>query len=293
MGGPVDERIDLAVPAVRWLWKKATLQEKTVPQSFAFDEVNKRLYVLQVAPGGRAQGNLCLTRLDYAGNRLGHMYLPRFGHGVSMGVQNASDGTVYIWTEAQAVQGYGNGVTRFRFVDGVTRTLDKVKVRHPIPGSVNNQPSVCTATGRIAVRHRVSGTPRYRVYDLDAFVAGDYSTHLADFPQTGAHPDPDVPFQGYALHGDHLYQLAGTAYDDATNPRSGHGNAYLSCLDIRTGKLLQRERTEAGYSLDHREPEGLAIRHKGGLRLYLGLASGAEGARTFSIYYKPYTPPQS
>jgi hypothetical protein len=289
----VDERIDLAVPAVRWLWKKATLQEKTVLQSFAFDEVNKRLYVLQVAPGGREQGNLCLTRLDYEGNRLGHMYLPRFGHGVSIGVQNASDGTVWIWTEARAVNGYGKGVTRFRFVDGVTRTLDKVKVRLPIPGSINNQPSVCMASNRIAVRHRLKGKARYRVYDLDTFVAGDYSTHLADFPQTGAHPDSKVPFQGYALHGDHLYQLAGTAYDDATNPRSGHGNAYLSCLDIRTGKLLQQERTEAGYSLDYREPEGLAVRRQGGPRLYLGLASGDAGARRFSLYYKPQTPPES
>jgi len=290
-----DERIDLSAAAERWLWQKATLQVGTVPQSFAFDEVNKRLYVLQIAPGGRAAGDLVLSKLDYDGNRLGHMLLPHFGHGVSMGVQNAADGTVWIWTEAQAVKGYGKGVTRFRFVDGATRTLDKVNVRTPIPGSVNNQPSVCMASKRIAVRHRVGGAARYRVYDLDAFTAGDYSTHLADFPQTGAHPDPAVPFQGYALHGDHLYQLAGTAYDDATNPPSGHGNTYLSCLDIRTGNLLQQQRTEAGRSLDYREPEGLAIRRKagkGGPRLCIGLASGDENARKFSIFYKPYTPPQ-
>jgi hypothetical protein len=48
MGGPVDERIDLAVPAVRRLWKKATLREKTVLRSFAFDEVNKRLYKFSI-----------------------------------------------------------------------------------------------------------------------------------------------------------------------------------------------------------------------------------------------------
>jgi hypothetical protein len=286
----VEGRIDLATPAVRWLWKKDTLHEKTVAQSFAFDEVNKRLYVLQIAPGGRGQGNLCLTKLDYEGNRLGHMYLPGFGHGVSMGVQNASNGTVWIWTEADAPKGngYGRGVTRFRFFNGQTRTLGQVKVRHPIAGSVNNQPSVCMAGSRIAIRHRVAGKPRYRVWDLDTFIAGDYADHLADFAQTGAHPDPDIPFQGYALHGDHLYQLAGTAYDEAANPPARHGNAYLSCLDIRTGKLLQRERTEAGYSLDHREPEGLAIRRTGGLRLYMGLASGVEGARRFSVFYKPY-----
>ncbi|MGD1217461.1 Teichoic acid biosynthesis protein C (Precursor) [Streptomyces krungchingensis] len=287
----VDEPVDLTTPSERWLWKKDTLREPTILQSFAFDEVNGHLYVLQVTEGGGEAGDLCLTRLDRDGDRLGHMYLPGFGHGVSMGVQNASDGTVWIWTEADAVHGYGQGVTRFRFVDGATRTRAQVHVRRPVPGSTHNQPAVCMATRRIAVRHRVDGVPRYRVWDLDAFVAGDDTTHLADFPQTGAHPDPAVPFQGYALHGDHLYQLAGAAYDDIANPPSGHGNTYVSRLDVRTGALVQRARTEAGYSLDHREPEGLAVRHADGLRLCIGLASGERGARRFSVYCKPFTPP--
>ncbi|MET9970867.1 hypothetical protein ABZZ80_34395 [Streptomyces sp. NPDC006356] len=61
-----------------------------------------------------------------------------------------------------------------------------------------------TGPSRIAVRHRMNGVPRYRIYDLDTFVAGDYTTHVADLAQAGTHPDPTVPFQGYALHGDHL-----------------------------------------------------------------------------------------
>ncbi|MDN0197127.1 Teichoic acid biosynthesis protein C (Precursor) [Streptomyces sp. S.PNR 29] len=282
----MDERIDLTAPAVRRLWKKA-LREPTVLQSFAFDEAHQHLYVVQVRRGGAAAGNLCLNKLDLEGNRLGHMYLHGFGHGVSTGVQNAADGTVWIWTEADAEGGYGQGVTRFRFFHGAVRTGADVKIRHSIPGSTNNQPSVCMASGRIAVRYRTGGTPRYRVWDLDAFVARDYGRPLADLPQTGAHPDPAVPFQGYALHGDHIYQLAGTAYDDATNPPAEHGNTYLSCLDIRTGDLVQRQRTEAGHSLDFREPEGLAVRHKPHPRLYIGLASGALGARRFSLYSKP------
>ncbi|MFF1701969.1 Teichoic acid biosynthesis protein C (Precursor) [Streptomyces sp. NPDC058252] len=281
-------RIDLSTPSERWLWKKDTLQEPTVAQSFAFDETNEHLYVLQVTTGGAEAGDLCLNKLDFEGDRLGHMYLRGFGHGVSMGVQNGADGSVWIWTEAAAVGGYGQGVTRFHFADGASRTLDQVNVRRPVPGSTNNQPALCMATSRIAVRHRVDNVPRYRVYDLDTFVSGDYTAHLADFPQTGAHPDPGVPFQGYALHGDFLYQLAGTAYDDATNPPAGHGNAYVSCLDIRTGALVQQTRTEAGYSLDHREPEGLAVRRDVGPRLCIGLASGAVGARRFSVYYKEY-----
>ncbi len=285
----MDERIDLAAPAVRWLWKKGSLRESTVLQSFAFDEVHKRLYVLQVRRGGGAAGDLCLNKLDYDGNRLGHMYLHGFGHGVSMGVQHATDGTVWIWTEADSRGGYGRGVTRFRFVDGAVRTGEDVKIRKPIPGSTSNQPSVCTISNRIAVRHRMGGKPRYRVWDLDAFAAHDYSDPIADIPQPGAHPDPAIAFQGWALHGDHVYQLAGTAYDDSTNPPAERGNAYLSCLDLRTGKLVQRQRTGAGHSLDYREPEGLAIRPTPEPRLCLGLASGAAGARKFSIYYKPLT----
>ncbi|MFI8187228.1 Teichoic acid biosynthesis protein C (Precursor) [Streptomyces sp. NPDC085946] len=285
----MQEHIDLAAPAVRWLWRKATLREPTVLQSFAFDEVNRHLYVLQLRPGGADRGDLCLNRLDQRGERLGHMYLHGFGHGVSMGVQHAPDGTVWIWTEADAKDGYGRGVTRFRFSHGAVRTRRDVKIRHPIEGSTHNQPSVCPATGRIAVRYRRDGRPRYRVWDLDAFTARDYAHALADLPQTGTHPDPEVPFQGYALYGDHLYQLAGSAYDGTANPPARHGNAYLSCLDIRTGALVQRRRTEAGHSLDFREPEGLAVRHRPEPRLCLGLASGPVGARRFSVYCKPRT----
>ncbi|MEU1512194.1 Teichoic acid biosynthesis protein C (Precursor) [Streptomyces sp. NPDC005811] len=276
------DRFDLAVPAVSWLAGKA-LTQGTVLQSFAFDESHGHLYVLQVRKGGEAAGNLCLNRLDHQGNALGHMYLQGFGHGVSMGVQNAPDGTVWIWTEADSQGGYGQGVTRFRFVPGAVRTAADVRIRKPIPGSTNNQPSVCMTSKRLSVRYRMNGKARYRVWDLEPFVDRDYADPVADFAQTGAHPDPKIPFQGYALHGDHVYQLAGTAYDAVTNPPARRGNAYLSCLDIRTGELLQRTRTGAGQSLTYREPEGLAVR---GSRLYMGFASGTAGARRFSLYYK-------
>ncbi|MET7703860.1 Teichoic acid biosynthesis protein C (Precursor) [Streptomyces sp. NPDC005485] len=280
--------INLAVPSARWLRQKGTLKEPTVLQSFAFDEPNGHLYVLQVTATGRPTGDLCLNKLDHQGNRLGHMYLKGFGHGVSMGVQrDASDGSTWIWTEADAHNGYGRGVTRFHFANGAVRTGADVRIRHPIAGSVNNQPSVCTTSRRIAVRYRnAADEPRYRVWNLDAFVARDYSDPLTDFAQTGAHPDPRIPFQGYALYRDCVYQLAGTAYDPKTNPAARRGNAHVSSLDIHTGELLQQERTEAGYTLVGREPEGLAVRPGPDPRVYIGLASGLVGARRFSIYYK-------
>ncbi|MFJ2892739.1 Teichoic acid biosynthesis protein C (Precursor) [Streptomyces sp. NPDC087305] len=283
--------INLSTPAVRRLWQKGTLHEPTVLQSFAFDEVHQRLYVLQLRTGGADAGNLCLNQLDYTGKSLGHMHLQGFGHGVSMGVQNTADGDVWIWTEAAAKDGsggaYGQAVTRFHFANGATRTAADVAIRKPVAHSTNNQPTVCMASKRIAIRYRLANQPRYRVWDLDAFVARDYSAPVADLAQTGTHPDPSVPFQGYALDGDFLYQLAGSAYDSTSNPPAKHGNTYVSCLDIRTGALVQRSRTEAGYTLTYREPEGLAVRRKPGTRLYMGFASGATGARLFSLCSKP------
>lgn len=280
--------IDLAVPSARWLWQKATLKEPTVLQSFAFDEANGHLYVLQVTAHGHAAGDLCLNQLDLGGKRLGHMYLRRFGHGVSMGVQrDARDGSTWIWTEADAERGFGQGVTRFHFRNGAVRTHAQVAVRHPVADSVNNQPSVCMTSRRIAVRYRDRhNRPRYRVWDLDAFVARRYDDPVADVAQTGAHPDPAIPFQGYALHGDVIYQIAGSAYDARTNPAAGRGNAYLSSLSVATGELLQQTRTVAGHQLSHREPEGVAVRGGSRPKVYFGLASGELGARRFSIVVK-------
>ncbi|MGI5455238.1 Teichoic acid biosynthesis protein C (Precursor) [Streptomyces sp. CA-249302] len=280
--------INLAVPSDRWLWQKATLKESTVLQSFAFDEKNKHLYVLQVTATGHTAGDLCLNRLDYKGNRLGAMYLKGFGHGVSMGIQHdAEDGSTWIWTEADAENGYGQGVTRFHFKDGAVRTGADVRIRKPIPDSTNNQPSVCTASGRIAIRYRdKDNKPRYRVWDLARFTARDYADPIADVAQVGAHPDPKIPFQGYALYRDTVFQIAGTAYDAKTNPVAERGNAYVSSLDITTGELHQQERTEAGHTLVYREPEGIAVRGAADPKAYIGFGSGELGARRFSIFVK-------
>jgi len=284
----VSSRINLAVPSDSWLWQKGTLREPTVLQSFAFDEAHQHLYVLQVTATGHEAGDLYLNKLDYDGRSLGHMYLKGFGHGVSMGIQrDAKDGSTWIWTEADAENGYGQGVTRFHFKNGAVRTGAQVKIRHPIPGSRNNQPSVCMASKRIAVRYRTAANqPRYRVWDLDRFVARAYDDPIADFAQTGAHPAAKVPFQGYALSRDCVYQVAGSAYDAKTNPAAKHGNTYVSSIDVTTGTLLQQERTEAGHTLVYREPEGLAVRTGSNPGVYFGFASGALGARRFSVFVK-------
>ncbi|MFG2782358.1 hypothetical protein ACGFY7_31500 [Streptomyces prunicolor] len=81
--------------------------------------------------------------------------------------------------------------------------------------------------------------------------------------------------------------LQGFGHGVTNNPPAKHGNTYVSCLDIRTGELVQRSRTEAGHTLVYREPESLAVRTKPRTRLCVGFASGEAGARKFSLCYKP------
>ncbi|WP_432196943.1 hypothetical protein [Streptomyces sp. bgisy027] len=74
------------------------------------------------------------------------------------------------------------------------------------------------------------------------------------------------------------------------DPPADRGDTHVSCLHIRTGEPVQRERTEAGHSLSFREPEGLAVRRTPKPWLCRGFASGAVGAREFSVCYKPHRP---
>ncbi|GAB3809066.1 phage baseplate protein [Micromonospora zhanjiangensis] len=135
-------RFDLAAPGTA-LFEGRPLHDATVIQSLAFDNVNKHVYTVQLMAGGRQlpgesapvsgatrgyRGDLCLTRLDLAGNELGHMYLTGFGHGVQIGAEPVGS-SAFLWTEVDAVaddgtNGWGTQLARFRFVDGAVRTPD-------------------------------------------------------------------------------------------------------------------------------------------------------------------------
>ncbi|GHH70331.1 hypothetical protein GCM10018793_04200 [Streptomyces sulfonofaciens] len=298
-----DGRFDLTAPAVQYLREK-TLYNSTILQSFAFDDVHRCIFAVQLMEGGiqlpdepgpvsggdrSARGDMCLTRLGLGGEQLGHMYLRGFGHGASIGVEPGS-GTSYIWTEADANpdSGYGTAVARFSYVDGAvldsgSSAVDKIYV---VPGSTSNRPAVDVLNRRLLVQYMVpDGGYRYRVLDLDRAKRGDLRP-LFDIPRVGI-DDTETP-QGVAILGDHVYQMTGTHYTDESgdNPPSGHGNAYLSRVHLPTSRLEQRIRTEAAYSLDYREPEGIAIQLGPSPRLHLGFASGVAGARKYTLYYK-------
>ncbi|MER7365946.1 phage baseplate protein [Nonomuraea wenchangensis] len=276
-------RFDLAAPATQLIWKKA-LYDETVLQSFAFDNPKGHIYAVQLKNGAAsaAAGDLCLTRLSLSGAVLGHMYLKGFGHGVQIGVESPG----VLWTETDAAPDssgamWGRRLARFSFADGRTLTPSSsgVTTYTPIPGATNTTCAIDPSTGRLTMRYLLDGRMRYAVYELSALKAGG-KDKLYDVAQ----PSGLGVFQGYASYGDYLYLLDGTAYS-ASNPAPG--NTYITCVDLRTGAQVQRSLTQAGKSLDYREPEGMAIQIVSGApRLCLGLASGTAGARKASIFYK-------
>jgi len=278
-------RFELTAPATSLLWKKA-LYDETVLQSFAFDNTNKHIYLVQVknGSGSDAEGHLCLTKLSLTGTILGHMYLMGFGHGVQIGVEPAGS-SAYLWTETDGVSSDGSSrggkLARFKFVNGQTLTTSSSALTKysPIAGANNTTCAIDPSTNRLIMRYWGGSGFRFAVFSLAALKAGT-ATKLHD----AAQPSGLGTFQGYAAYGDYVYVLTGNNYS-ATNPAPG--NTYLTCIDLRTGDQVQRARSMAGKSLDFREPEGMGIQIVSGApRLCLGLASGVSGARKASIFYK-------
>ena len=296
MGGATDAaaipRGSLEAPTTdgRWhtLVREKTLHHVTLMQSFAFDDVGARIYALQLSNTGN--GDMCLNQLDEAGNLLGHMQLNGFGHGGSIGVERDGAAT-YLWTETDAnpSSGYGRAITRFPYAAGTTLTYGEsdMVVHRPVPGSTSNQPYIDQESRRLIVRHRVSGTPRYAIFDLDAAIAGDFDPLHSIDQYVG---EEGEVFQGFCLHRDRVHQSTGSHYtdEDGNNPPSGGGDAYVATIDAATGDLVTRTKNLVAPELYYREPEGMAIQHGRSPRMVIGLASGPEGARKFSLFHRNF-----
>lgn len=291
---PDSPRIDLTKPSYD-LFRHKPLRDDTVQQSFAFDNVNRRLFVSQRRNGASTtSGDLCITQLDFAGNYVGHMYLTGFGHGVAFGAQAVGSDT-YLWTEVDANQnGYGQRLARFRFASGTTlsRTSAGLQKFTPVAAAAEHTCSIDPVHGRLVVRYHVSGSgsgsgKHIAVYDLAAATAGNFSAPLADFKQ----PLPATRarnFQGYTAYGRYLYLLWGDSYEAS----GGVVNSEVASVDMNTGQLVQGPvLTRAGSTLEFREAEGLAIYQTvaGEVRLFLGFASGKAGDRRSNLFYKNAT----
>ncbi|MET7721563.1 phage baseplate protein [Streptomyces mirabilis] len=283
---PTSPRFDLTQPSYD-LFRGQSLHDVTVQQGFAFDNVNRRLFVAQRRDGSSdTAGDLCVTQLDFAGNYVGYMHLTGFGHGVAFGAQGVGSST-YLWTEVDAnANGYGARLARFKFTSGtaLSNTSSALTKYTPVATATEHTCSIDPVNNRLIVRYNLSDGKHIAVYDLADATNGDFSSPLADFKQPSL-PTLSPTFQGYTAYGTYLYQLTGTAYDAS----GGVVNSEITCVDMNTGTIVQGPvLTKAGETLDFREPEGLAIYQTvaGEVRLFLGFASGAAGDRRSNLFYK-------
>jgi hypothetical protein len=303
-------QFDLTASSTQLIREKA-LKNNTVLQSIAFDNVNQHVYTMQVIQGGlqlpgesaavagatRAlNGDLCVTKLDLAGNILSYMYLKGFGHGVSFGVESGlgqqGDSVAYLWTEVDSVAegstGWGTQLARFPFVDGavITPNTTWLEKRQLVSGADRTTVNIDMTHGLLTMRYRHNGQFQYGVYSLDQVKQNSYVQLAHVFQPTNLQYD----FQGYTSWGSYLYLLEGSAYG-TTGSIAPDGNTYITSVDLNTGNVTDRQLTKAGNSLDYREPEGMAIQVPNlsnplDARLSFGFASGATGARVGSIYFK-------
>ncbi|MBO0958802.1 hypothetical protein J1P26_03575 [Neobacillus sp. MM2021_6] len=299
---PNSKVFDLAAPG-KELIRDKRLYNGTVQQSFAFDNVNQHIYIVQLMAGGQQlpgedspvsgtnrgkQGDLTLTKLDLDGNILGHMFLKGFGHGVQMGVEVDGD-TPYLWTETDSVaegnDGWGTQLARFTFEDGAILTPDspQLEKHRLIDGADRTTVSIDPANELLTMRYRKEGVFHFALFDLEQVKQNNY-VPLADVLQP-----PMGTFQGFTSYGGYLYTLEGNAYGSSGSVEP-YGNTYITSVDWNTGKVVDRALFTGGDSLTFREPEGLAIRipnikHPQKAQLGVGFASNFTPDRWGNVYY--------
>ncbi|WP_030682861.1 hypothetical protein [Streptomyces sp. NRRL B-1347] len=277
-------RFDLSQPSYD-LFRDKVLHSKRVQQSFAFDSVNKRLFVAAKRYGSAEEaGDLCVSELDFAGNYVSYMHLNGFGHGVAFGVR-PSGGNSGLWIECEANgNGYGTKLAHLTYTPGATVDASSTSFGkfQPVPGATEYTCSIDPVYQRMLVRYHKDGGKHLAVYRLADTDRGDFSSPVAQFTPPAISGTP----QGYTLYGSYMYFQTGNSYS-SSNPAPG--NTYLTSININTGAIAQGPTlTKAGSTLTFREPEGLAIHRTdaGESRLFIGFATGEEGDRRSSVFYK-------
>jgi len=306
---------DLTATPKRLLGETA-IKNKTVMQSFAFDNVNHFIFIVQLMEGGQKlpgepmalsggaralNGDLCVTKLDFSGNVLGYMVLKGFGHGVQIGVEPGTgkngEPADYLWTEVDAAHdhpgdggnGWGTRLARFPFRDQAVLANDSPSLEkfQLIPGADRTTVSVDTVRHQLTMRYRLNGKFRFALFDLDQVKKQEKVKPLADV-ETPSELGGKT-FQGYTSYNGYLYLLDGDAYGspDSSPPE---GNTYLTKVDFSTGKVEDRQRVAVAGELEYREPEGMAVqladaKDPDSARLAFGFASGGAGDRKVNLYY--------
>lgn len=300
-----DVRFNLTAPATPIFPGGVLLSQSRVHQQLDYDEVNQLIYVTQVIDNGvtlpgeseppangvrGSRGDLAINRVNLAGDVTGVMYCRSFDHGSGIGVE-VEGGVTYIWIAYDAVlrpigtNAHGRRIARLPFQDGAVIDPDDPSIDdyNPIPNATSITPGLDLANNQFVIAGSPGGTgTRYRVFDLAAFKAKDFSSPLADFPRP-AFPD----YQSWQVFNGFIYQMHGSGYNTTDNPPppGGTGNAWFTVIDTLTGQVVQRVKNDHFLDLPYREAEGISFWNRpGGPELVFGFATSTTAPRRMNLF---------
>ncbi|MEU4394186.1 hypothetical protein [Kribbella sp. NPDC023855] len=281
---PASPRFDLGATPKHLFGPKLLNESHHSMQGFTFDDVNRRLFIVQGENGGTG-ADLVINRVSASGSVLGWMAIRGAGHGVSIAAE-AVGSTTYIWVECDADEntndGRGTALARVQFKHGLVRKSIASTAKF-FRGSNTITAAVDPVNKRLMVRRKENGSFYLSVWPLATARYGRASDRLVHVRQ----PSVAETFQGYTFYGKYAYLYYGTGQ---TNP--DNINSTIRCLDLNTGKFVGSPAvTRAGSSLVYREPEGIAVHRmdSGRMGLFYGFASRPSGGganRYANLYYK-------
>ena len=290
---PTSPMFDIGATPVHLFGPKMLHESHHGMQGFTFDDVNRRLFIVQALNGGSG-ADLVVNQVSASGAVLGSMVVEGAGHGVSIAAEASGD-TTYIWIECDAdintSAGRGTALARVQFKDTVRK--DIVDTAKCFQGSDTITAAVDPVNNRLMVRRR-EGTNRdwyLSVWSLDTARAGRTEDRLVHVLQPI--PDPAETFQGYTFYGQYAYMFYGDGQTDPDNI-----NSKIRCVDLNNVDSHNVAQfvgsaglTTAGSSLVYREPEGMAVHRmdSGRLGLFFGFASRSSSGgdnRYANLYYK-------
>jgi hypothetical protein len=275
-------RFNFASSTYRLFGPKSLVENRT-HQALAFDNHNRRLFMLQ----GRRDStgdDLCLNRVSFSGAPLGTMYLDNVGHGVGFGVEPVGTSS-YIWCEALPDStGRATALKRFKWVPG-TRPAN---VQYFFTGHRDISCGIDPIYQRLVVRFIQDGSATGHtnvLFDLP-FGHPSQMKRLSEFYLPRAVSSLG-PLQGFVPYGKYFYVLTGTSHRYSSDIDS-----TLATVDMETSKQVGSSVvTRAGEGLPYREPEGLGVYRSaaGNTGLYYGFSSrdSYSGLKvSANIYYK-------
>ncbi|WBQ04232.1 phage baseplate protein [Kribbella sp. CA-293567] len=280
---PASPEFDLGATPHHLFGPKILAETHHSMQGLTFDDVNRRLFVVQAENGGSGS-DLVINQVSAGGTVLGSMTIKKAGHGVSIAAEPVGDVT-YIWVECDTDrndgEGRGTALARVQFKNIVrTSIADSAKF---FRGSDTITAAVDPVNKRLMVRRKENGSFYLSVWPLSKAREGKSADRLVRVKQ----PSYGRTFQGYTFYGQYAYLFYG---DGQTNP--DNINSTIRTVDLNTGEFTRGPAvTRAGASLTYREPEGMAIHRmdSGELALFFGFASRPKGGganRYANLYYK-------